>query len=353
MMRDWVVFFKVWIFVICIATPVLGGDHALNAAHLDAVSAHATSNSSSIKEKNTLNSIETQKPYSFALKDIQKQIIAIDWLKWAMTIFRVLMIIFISSMFWKIIRIAIQKHLTLLLGLNKRKGNLSKDQSPLVKTIVPIIESIAKWAITILTTLIVLSVLEFDIRPILVSFSVIGLAVSFGSQELVKDLINGILTLFDGNIAVGDHVRVGKNIGVVETISLRAIVLRHSSGELQTIPFSEAKSIINCNRGYTKAEFPVTLTPDANYEIVSGVYQTVFEQMKQNPSMAKRILHPMSAVNVKSMTTTGIVFSASVRIKPDPDRHFFEEFNRRLYVELKRMNVPFAYNPLPLDEEIV
>jgi small-conductance mechanosensitive channel len=175
--------------------------------------------------------------------------------------------------------------------------------------------------------------------------SFFGLAVSFGAKELVKDLINGILTLFEGNMAVGDIVCIGKNIGTVESMSLRAILLRHFTGELQTIPFSEASSLTNCSRDFNVAPILLTVTPEAKIAAIQESIDQAYRSMKSDADYSHYIRSKPSTVGVKSMTSTGIIVCSSISTIPDPRKNFLNEFNKRLFEELQTRNVPFAFVP--------
>lgn len=306
------------------------------------------------KHKSDEKSLESSKSESkenkeqiklMSFGEIHQKIKSIDWLSLIIKLVRIIVIIMVARAVWKVLKVAIEKHLNKLLVFHNKK-NTDVQKSPLFKTVVPIIESIAQWAIIILTALIVLSDMGVDITPIVLSFSVIGLAFSFGSQELVKDLINGVLTLFDGNISVGDFVKVGSSNGVVESISLRAIILRHATGELQTIPFSEAKSVINCSRDFNNAEFSVSVSPESNMDDVHHAFYSVYAALKSDAKLGARILGELSEIGVQSMTVSGIVVVSGLKILPDPEKEFAFEFNKRLFVELQKRKVAFAYNPL-------
>lgn len=279
-----------------------------------------------------------------SVSEMHQKMKSIDWIDLVLKFLRIVIIILVARTILKVLKIAIDKHLSKLLSFQRNKNN-DAEKSPLIKTVIPIIESIVHWAVVILTTLIVLSSLGVDITPIILSFSVIGLAFSFGSQELVKDLINGVLTLFDGNISVGDFVKVGNSNGVVESISLRAIILRHATGELQTIPFSEAKGVINCSRNFNNAEFFVSVSPESNIDDVYHAFKEVYAGLKNDEKFSSHILGELSDIGIQSMTVSGIVVTSSLKIIPDPEKVFFLEFNKRLFVELQKYKVPFAYNP--------
>ena len=112
----------------------------------------------------------------------------------------------------------------------------------LAKTAGPILNSILHWVLICITLLIVLAEIGVDIMPIIYSFGVLGLAISIGAQTLVKDIISGILTLFEGIVSVGETVQVNGSIGTIEGMSLRSIEFRHGNGTMQIIwcPFDTA-----------------------------------------------------------------------------------------------------------------
>src|SRR5204862_2068844 len=109
-----------------------------------------------------------------------------------------------------------------------------------VRTLLPLFRTAILVVIVVLTSLIVLSHIGIDIAPLLAGAGVVGLAIGFGSQALVKDVITGLFILIEDQIAVGDIVDVGKeHSGVVEAISVRTIRLRDQGGVVHTVPFSE------------------------------------------------------------------------------------------------------------------
>lgn len=289
--------------------------------------------------------VKEKESFSFpTFSEISNKIANIDWSSILVRFLRIVIILASARAVWKGLKLAISNHLQKIMSFQRKKNNTT-EQSPLFKTIVPIIESIVRGALMILTALVVLSDIGVDIAPIILSFSVVGIAISLGSQELVKDIINGVLTLFDGNIAVGDTVRIGGHVGIVETMSLRAIVLRHGSGELQTIPFSEAKGIVNCSRGFNFAEIAISVAPDANMHHVDKAFFNVFDSMKKSKEFGDKILSDLAEVGVKSITAAGVVAVGEVKIKPDPEKLFTKEYLKLLFMECQKLHIPLAYNP--------
>lgn len=215
----------------------------------------------------------------------------------------------------------------------------------IIKTVSPIIRSTIHWVLIILAGLLILSELNINIMPIIYSFSVIGLAISIGSQTLVKDLINGVMTLFEGNMAVSDIVTIGTFKGEVESISLRCVHLRHPTGELQTIPFSEVNHVINHSRDYGIANIQFIVGYQADLKEVESALQATFDQLKHSQDYKRYIIGDLKRLGISHLDEWGMTLHASVKTIPDPYNLIASEFYRFLIPELQKRNVPMALSP--------
>src|SRR5690606_4914093 len=112
-----------------------------------------------------------------------------------------------------------------------------------ILTLLPLLKNVVRLVIVVLATMIVLSEVGMDIGPLLASAGVIGLAVGFGAQTLVRDLITGFFVILEDVIAVGDWVEVGAHNGIVESMTIRTLRLRDLAGNLRIIPFGEVSSV--------------------------------------------------------------------------------------------------------------
>ena len=254
---------------------------------------------------------------------------------------RIGVIVLLSSSLWRLLDYIIQRYalrLPLLREVDQPDGSI------ILKTILPIARSIGKWVLIVITGILVLSELHIDVTPILLSFSVVGLAFSMGSQTLVKDLINGILALFEGNLAVGQVIQVGAKKGVVESMSLRCIHLRHGNGELETIPFSEVTSITNLSRDYMIVPFSIMVEPTVDLGVVEDIFKKTFHAMRDLSHFQKRIKGNLQFSGVEEISERGVLLSASVRIEPDPKKEFERAFYTYLFKELQKANIPLARN---------
>jgi small conductance mechanosensitive channel len=127
------------------------------------------------------------------------------------------------------------------------------------KTMVPLLRSLARYLIYFVAGVAILQQLGIDATAILASAGVVGLAVGFGAQTLVKDLLSGLFLLFEGLIAVGDVIRVGEHVGEVESIGIRVTQLRKLDGELRVIPNGELTSFGHLKRDFSRAVVTVAL----------------------------------------------------------------------------------------------
>lgn len=216
------------------------------------------------------------------------------------------------------------------------------EPSLFAKTIVPILQSICHWVLAITGIVLILEEAGIPIMPIIYGVSVIGIPLSLGAQGLVKGLINGILTLMEGNITVGDTVVIGSYTGVVESLSLRGLSLRHPNGALQTIPFSEISSIINKSRDYTALTIEIPFPYETEITKIREVLQSAYNDTIADPFFQKMVIDPVSISGVDRFTEAGFVVMGAIRIKPDPKNRFIRAFNQKLkpYLETEKITPP-------------
>ncbi|OGK82478.1 MAG: hypothetical protein A2X52_05110 [Candidatus Rokubacteria bacterium GWC2_70_16] len=132
------------------------------------------------------------------------------------------------------------------------------------RTLGPLMKSVARYALAFMTLMVTLREVGVDIRALLVSAGVLGLAVGLGAQSLIKDVITGFFILFEGLIGVGDVIEVGPHVGTVESIGLRVTKLRMLNGAQRVIPNGELTQFANYNKGWARAVLDVTVAYDAD-----------------------------------------------------------------------------------------
>ena len=181
----------------------------------------------------------------------------------------------------------------------------STDSSSRLRTLVPIMRITSIVIIIVMISLLVLSHLGFNITPLLAGASVIGLAISFGSQALVKDIVSGILFLAEDSFRVGEYIECGNSKGTVDGFTLRSIRLRHPDGQIYTVPFGQIGEIINYSRDWSRVKFNMSLDRDADLDDVRAVVKKVGDGLKAD--FKDRVLETLKVQGVKDVTDNSIV----------------------------------------------
>jgi small-conductance mechanosensitive channel len=222
---------------------------------------------------------------------------------------------------WEILSAAIERHLSTL--------SASPSSRLRQRTLLPLLRTAMLCVIVVMATLVVLSQIGLNIAPLLAGAGVVGLAIGFGSQALVKDIITGLFILIEDQIAVGDIIDVGKDHrGTVEAISIRTIRLRDQAGIVHTVPFNEVTSIKNLSKEFAYAVTRIAISYSENIDRVVEILRGVGDQLKEDEKVAPFILEPLDYQGVDSLDDTGVVLL--MRIRTVPGKHLLvgRAFNR-------------------------
>lgn len=223
------------------------------------------------------------------------------------------------------------------------KSRLIHSKSGVVNTILPITRSVFRWIFGTITMLLLLSELGVNIMPLVYSLSVIGLSVSIGSQNLVKDFLNGIMTLVEGSMTVGDEVVIGVHKGVVESISLRYVHLRHITGALHTIPFSEVGTVSNLSRDYAQVTISIICTPSASLDMLHRIFDEVYHKLHAEPAWKQSFAKPLNFHGIKRVSCQGVEVVADFRTSFADAKRLTHAFYNRLIPLCHEHDVPLVY----------
>ncbi len=239
---------------------------------------------------------------------------------------------------WELVSGAIERFLT---GTD-HDGQLV-ERSARARTLLPLARSALLVAMVVMVTLIVLSELGVNIAPLLAGAGVIGIAIGFGSQKLVQDVITGAFMLFENTISVGDVVQVDNHSGVVETISIRVMALRDLSGNLHTIPFSQVHTVINMNRDFAYAVFDMGIAYDEDVDRVMKVMAELGAELQADPVYGAYILEPLEMMGVNSFGNSSVVIRARLKTKPLHQWEVGRAYNRILKkrFDAEGIEIPF------------
>lgn len=220
-------------------------------------------------------------------------------------------------------------------------------------TLLPLARNALLVALSIFVVLTVFSELGVDIGPLLAGAGVIGLAIGFGAQALVKDVITGVFNLIEDTVAVGDVVGVAGTVGVVESVSVRSVKLRAYSGDHYTVPFGEITTVQNYTKEYSCYVFDVGVGYRENVDEVMAVLRELGDEFEKDPDWAPLLLGPLEIPGLQAMGDSAIVVRARYRTTPGNQWAVGREFNRRIKAEFDKrgIEIPFPHMTLYFGED--
>jgi small conductance mechanosensitive channel len=240
--------------------------------------------------------------------------------------FSIAVILAVAVAFWEIAAIMIAR--SLALGATAESPRL---RAARLRTLLPLLRNALSIVIVVLTTLVVLSELGIDIAPLLAGAGVVGLAIGFGAQTLVKDVITGMFFLLEDTVNVGDVVDVGSgHTGLVESMSIRSIRLRDLDGSVHTVPFSAVAAIKNMTKDFGYYVIDAFVDYRSNPDHALALIRDIDTAMRADKTYGPMILAPVEIMGVERFADNAVV--ARARIKTVPIRRWDvgREFNRRL-----------------------
>jgi small-conductance mechanosensitive channel len=202
------------------------------------------------------------------------------------------------------------------------------ERSGRARTLLPLLRTAFVVVIALILLLHTMSVMGLDLAPLLATAGVIGIAIGFGSQKLVQDVINGMFILFQDTISVGDVVEVGGHGGTVERMSVRTIELRDASGIVHTIPFSEITTVKNWARGFGYAELDVSVAYGEDVDEVMEVLRQISAELEADPQVGQFMLEPIDLWGVEAVAETGVLIKARIKTRPLKQFYVKRQFNR-------------------------
>jgi small-conductance mechanosensitive channel len=237
-------------------------------------------------------------------------------------VFNILVVVIIGYVGWEIISAAIQRRLQQEMPEDDEDREEGGAGGSRLGTLLLILRKFVLIVIVIIVTLITLSSVGVDIAPLIAGAGVIGLAIGFGAQTLVKDIISGMFFLVDDAFRVGDYVVTGSQKGTVEHISLRSLRLRHPRGMVYTIPFSDISSVTNFSRDYiiTKLDFRVPFGTDVE-QVRKLVKKKVNQVIMADPELGGKLLGPIKSQGVREMDDDSALI-VRVKYKTPPGEQF-------------------------------
>ena len=230
--------------------------------------------------------------------------------------------LFVALALWEIFASAIERYLS---GLDAT----GIPRQTRIRTLLPLLRTAIMSVLVVLTSLIILSHIGVDITPLLAGAGVVGVAIGFGSQALVKDIITGLFILMEDQIAIGDVVDVGRDrVGVVEAITVRTIRLRDQAGAVYTIPFSEVTTVKNLTRDFAYVVARIAISYSEDIDRVVEILRQVSEELMADEELRLLILDPFDYQGVDTLDAASVVLLVRIRTVPAKQAVVGRAFNR-------------------------
>ena len=209
------------------------------------------------------------------------------------------------------------------------------------QTIAQLLRSVGRAVIIGLATLLSLN-LFIDIGPLLAGAGILGLAISFGAQSLVKDIIAGFFMLVENQFAVGDIIEAAGKSGTVERMSLRVVMLRDLHGVVHIIPNGQVGVVSNLTRGWARAVVEIGVAYGTDVDRVLAVFREEAANLAQDADWRVRLDGEPEVLGVEGMTNTRMIIRTAIRTQPGEQWAAAREFRRRMKIRIDRegMQVP-------------
>jgi moderate conductance mechanosensitive channel len=210
------------------------------------------------------------------------------------------------------------------------------------QTIAQLLRSVGRVVIMAIALLLTFNIF-IDIGPILAGAGILGLAVSFGAQSLVKDVISGFFILFENQFAIGDVIEVAGKSGVVEKMTLRVVVLRDGEGAMHVVPNGEIKVVSNKTRGWSRAVVDVGVAYDEDIDRALGIVRDEAAQLAIDRVWAPQLDGAPEVLGIESLGDSSVVIRTLIRTQPGSQWGLAREFRRRIKNRFDRdgVEIPF------------
>ncbi|GIL39153.1 mechanosensitive ion channel domain-containing protein [Roseiterribacter gracilis] len=261
----------------------------------------------------------------------------------------ILFILALSIAAWEFVASGIERYLT-------GGGNGVVIRSARTRTLLPLLRNVFLIFLLVITSTVILGELGINTAPLLAGAGVIGLAIGFGAQTLVKDVINGAFILFDNTIAVGDVVDLDKGrSGLVEAMSIRALKLRDGTGAVYTVPFGDVTSVKNMARDFSFYVFDIAVAYDQDPDAVIDALRDLAAEIQTEPAYAGDVIDPLEVIGVNAFTDKAVMVQARLKTRPNKQWGVGRELNRRMKKKFEELGITSPYVTrdikVTLDEE--
>jgi len=263
----------------------------------------------------------------------------------AQGLIRIALLIVLAYVLMKLLRAGLDRLEIFLIHATEKTKPIPGATAKRIKTLTGVLWTIGCGLLWFVVVLVIFSQIGLNIGPILAGAGVAGLAVGFGAQHLVRDLVSGFFLLLENQIRVGDIAVVNGTGGMVEAITFRTVVLRDQAGLVHVFPNGSINTLANATKDWSASVIDVTLSYRTDTDRVMEIMRQVGEAMKQDPEYGSVMLEPIEIFGVENFTDTTVTIKARLKTQPSMQYRVGREFRRRLKYALQRADSELAAPP--------
>lgn len=215
-------------------------------------------------------------------------------------------------------------------AVEKHEKRSQFERSKQVATLGRILRNASAVAIVVVAIIMVLDSLGIDIGPLLAGAGVVGLALGFGAQSLVRDVISGFFILLENHFGVGDVIQAAGVSGLVESMTLRVTVLRDLEGRVHVIPNGEIKVMTNLTKEWSRAVIDVVVPAKEKIDQATAILRAVGEELARDPQLGPFILQPLEVLGLEQVANSQATLRVMIKTAPRQQWDVSREFRRRL-----------------------
>ena len=270
----------------------------------------------------------------------------------AQGLLRIALLVVLAYVVTKLLRVALNRLENFLVYATEKTETVSGAAGKRIRTLTGVLWTIGCGLLWFVVALVAFSQIGFNIGPILAGAGVAGLAVGFGAQSLVKDLVSGFFLILENQIRVGDVAVINGTGGLVESITFRTVVLRDNAAIVHVFPNGSINTLSNMTKDWSAYVIDLGVAYKEDTDRVVEILRRVGEEMRGEPKYGGVMLEPIEVLGVDAFADSAVMIKARLKTLPLQQWNVGREYRRRLKkaLDAERVEIPFPHQTIYMGE---
>lgn len=286
------------------------------------------------------------------MEQVTELIDQVSWESLLLSTFRITLVLILAWGLVQAARLLLRRLESTLVERGKREGEVPSEAVKRAETLIKLLRQAILIMLWVMATLVILREMGFDIMPVLASAGIVGLAVGFGAQNLVRDVIAGFFIILENQVRVGDVAIVNGTGGLVEKINFRTLVLRDLSGVVHVFPNGTIDTLSNMTSGWSAYVFDIGVAYKEDTDRVIGVLKDVGADLKDDEHFGPLMLDDAEIFGVDAFAEAAVMIKGRIRTLPIKQWDVGREFQRRVKKAFDRegIDIPVPHRSIYFGE---